>query len=49
MTVVLVASPLDAALAERIAGADGRIELVCDPAVVPASRWMGDIARRVGA
>jgi phosphoglycerate dehydrogenase-like enzyme len=43
MTVVLVASPLDAALAERITRADARIELLCDPAVVPASRWMGDI------
>ena len=43
MTTVLVASPLDAPLASRIAGVDERIELLHDPAVVPASRFMGDI------
>lgn len=44
MTTVLIASPLDTQLASRIAGADERIELLYDPAVVPASRYMGDIA-----
>ena len=44
VTAVLIASPLDDELAGRIAREDERIELLCDPAVVPASRYMGDIA-----
>jgi phosphoglycerate dehydrogenase-like enzyme len=44
VTVVLIASPLDDELASRIAQVDERIELLYDPAVVPASRFMGDIA-----
>ena len=44
MPTVLIASPLDDALAGRIAGVDERIELLYDPGVVPASRFMGDIA-----
>lgn len=44
MTTVLVASPLPSHLAERIAGEDERIELIHDPAIVPASRFMGDIS-----
>ena len=43
MTAVLIASPLDDELARRIAREDG-VELLYDPAVVPASRYMGDIA-----
>jgi len=44
VTAVLIASPLDEELASRIAGVDERVELLYDPAVVPASRYMGDIA-----
>ena len=44
MTTVLIASPLDDELARRIAQVDERIELLYDPSVVPASRYMGDIA-----
>ena len=44
VTAVLIASPLDEELASRIARVDERIELLYDPAVVPASRYMGDIA-----
>jgi phosphoglycerate dehydrogenase-like enzyme len=44
VTTVLIASPLDDELARRIAAIDDRIELLYDPAVVPASRYMGDIA-----
>ena len=44
VTAVLIASPLDDELASRIARVDERIELLYDPAVVPASRYMGDIA-----
>jgi phosphoglycerate dehydrogenase-like enzyme len=40
---VLIASPLEPELAERIAAVDERIELVLDPTVPPA-RYMGDIA-----
>jgi hypothetical protein len=35
---VLIASPLDEKLATRIARENERIELLYDPAVVPASR-----------
>jgi len=44
MTVVLIGSPLQPALAERIAALDERIELLYDPQVVPAARYVGDIA-----
>ena len=48
VTAVLIASPLDDALAERIAGADGRIELLYDPAWCPRrARWA--TSRRLGA
>ncbi len=49
---MLIASPLDEKLATRIAHEDERVELLYDPAVVPASRYMGDIAatsRNAGA
>jgi hypothetical protein len=41
--VVLIASPLSDAPASRIAGVDERIELLFDPAVVPASRFSVDL------
>jgi len=44
MTVVLIDSPLVPELADRIAAVDERIELLYDPLVVPAPRYMGDIA-----
>lgn len=44
MTVVLIASPLADEHAERIARVDDRIELHFDPSIVPAARFMGDIA-----
>jgi phosphoglycerate dehydrogenase-like enzyme len=44
VTTVLIASPLDDELASRIAQVDERVELLYDPAVVPASQFMGDIA-----
>lgn len=46
MTAVLIASPLGEESAERIARQDDRIELLYDPAIVPAARFMGDIAGR---
>ena len=43
MTVVVIDSPLERALTERIASVDERIEVLYDPKVVPAARFMGDI------
>lgn len=44
MTVVLIGSPLEQALADRIEAVDERIELLYDLRVVPSARYMGDIA-----
>jgi phosphoglycerate dehydrogenase-like enzyme len=41
---VLIASPLEPELAERIAAADPRVELLFDPELLPAARWPGDHA-----
>lgn len=43
VTVVLVDSPLEPPLADRIAAVDDRIELLYDPQVVPHARYVGDI------
>ena len=41
---VLIASPLEQELADRIRAVDARVELDFDPATLPTSRFMGDIA-----
>jgi phosphoglycerate dehydrogenase-like enzyme len=45
---VMVASPLEAALADRIAAADPRVELLFDPALLPPARYPGDHAGEPG-
>ena len=40
---VMIATPLTGPLAERIAAVDARVELRYDPALLPPSRWPGDI------
>jgi phosphoglycerate dehydrogenase-like enzyme len=41
-TRVLIATPLERELAERIAAADPRVELLFDPALLPPARYPGD-------
>lgn len=41
---VLIASPLEAELAERVAQADPRVELLYEPDLLPSARFTGDIA-----
>jgi phosphoglycerate dehydrogenase-like enzyme len=41
---VLIASPLEQELADRVAALDPEIELLYEPELLPAARWVGDIA-----
>jgi phosphoglycerate dehydrogenase-like enzyme len=41
---VLIASPLEEELARRVAELDPAIELLYEPDLLPAARWVGDIA-----
>jgi len=41
---VMIATPLEKELAERIAAADPRVELLFDPALLPPARYPGDHA-----
>jgi phosphoglycerate dehydrogenase-like enzyme len=45
---VLIASPLEPGLVERVAAADPRVELLWDPTLLPAARWPGDHAGERG-
>ena len=39
----MIATPLSAELAERVAEVDERVRLLYDPPVLPPSRWSGDV------
>ena len=41
---VLIASPLEEELARRVAELDPAVELLYEPDLIPAGRWVGDIA-----
>jgi phosphoglycerate dehydrogenase-like enzyme len=41
---VMIATPLEQALAERVAAADPRVELLFDPTLLPPARYPGDHA-----
>jgi phosphoglycerate dehydrogenase-like enzyme len=41
---VLIASPLEEELADRVAALEPEVELLYEPALLPKARWVGDIA-----